>query len=299
MLPHVCYYSTGPLLYLYFQKIYHKKPSLSYSPHFIPALLVLFTYASLLINRLGGDLEIPWLWFSRNPWFIALHLSIYFILCLKLKLAQKSATQYDQLRAKWSKALLFLYGTFTLAYSSYYILVRFPFFNNEWDYAISIVMSFSIYTIGYFVIKEPQIFNGEFFSEVFLPKKQIASEEDVMEESLYEKLIRCMENEKPYTNNELRMVQLADQLGFSAHFLSKVINEKSGKNFNQFVNDYRLEEAQQLLLELPNEPIKTIYFEVGFNNKATFYNAFKEKYKCTPSQFRKTHISSQIHKTGV
>ncbi|MCB0458382.1 MAG: AraC family transcriptional regulator, partial [Flavobacteriaceae bacterium] len=91
---------------------------------------------------------------------------------------------------------------------------------------------------------------------------------------------------------ELRLVNLADALGFSTHLLSKVINKKSGKNFNQFVNDYRLNEAKRLLIDNPDYSIKSIYFDVGFNNKATFYNAFKKEFRCTPSEFRDSMISS-------
>lgn len=158
---------------------------------------------------------------------------------------------------------------------------------------ISITMSISIYTIGFFVIKQPRVFDGEFFTELFLPSENAdASFEESLMNELYTKLTRYMETEKPYIDNELRLVNLADSLGFSTHLLSKVINKKSEKNFNQFVNDYRLQEAKRLLLENPNYSIKSIYFDVGFNNKATFYQAFKKEFHCTPSQFRDTSVSS-------
>ncbi|MBV7270001.1 helix-turn-helix domain-containing protein [Winogradskyella luteola] len=152
---------------------------------------------------------------------------------------------------------------------------------------ISISMSIAIYTIGYFVYKEPQIFDGEFFVQLFLP---IKNKEDSFEDNLinefYDNLISYIEREKPFKDNELRLANLADKVGYSTHLLSKIINKKSRKNFNHFINDYRLLEAEKLLSDSKDLSIKSIYFDVGFNNKVTFYKAFKEKHNCTPTQFK-------------
>ncbi|MEZ4794691.1 MAG: helix-turn-helix domain-containing protein [Flavobacteriaceae bacterium] len=294
MLPHVCYYTTGPLLYWYLLTLHKKEVSFNYALHFVPAFLVSITFLGSLINMLHiAKIKIPWPWFSNNPWLIAAHMAIYAGISLRLIFSGKTANKYQALRKRWSTVLTGLFTVFVLAYLSYYILVHFPFFNSQWDYMISITMSLSIYAIGYFVIKEPQVFDGEFFTELFLPdeNQDLPFETSLMNE-LFQKLTHHMETQKPFIDNELRLVHLADQLGFSTHLLSKVINKKSGKNFNQFVNDYRLQEAKRLLLENPDFNIKTIYFDVGFNNKATFYNAFKKEFHCTPSQFRESTLSS-------
>ncbi len=293
LLPHLCYYTTGPLLLLYITNLYKREVQFNFALHFLPAFLVLITFMAILINQLHlGNVEIPWRWFSGNPWLIAIHMSIYTFLALRITQKSSKENNYLKLRNRWSNILISLYFAFVIAYLSYYILVNFDFFNEQWDYMISITMSVSIYTIGFFIIKEPEVFDGAFFSELFLPdeNKDNSFEESLLNE-LYRKLTLHMELEKPYIDNELRLVNLADQLGFSTHLLSKVINKKSGKNFNQFVNDYRLQEAKRLLLENPEYSVKTIYFDVGFNNKATFYNAFKKEFHCTPVQFRESLIS--------
>ncbi len=294
LLPHVCYYCAGPLLYLYFLNLYKKEVSFNYAMHFLPAFLVFITYVAILMKSTHfPEVKIPWFWFSNNPWFIAIHLGIYFLLIFKLFSKIQRTTEYENLRHRWSLVLIILFGLFILAYVSYYVLVNFSFFNSEWDYLISIVMSVSIYTIGFFVIKQPEVFDGEFFTKLFLPKQNTSdSFEDALLNEIYNKLTKHMETDKPYIDNELRLVNLADSLGFSTHLLSKVINRKSGKNFNQYVNEYRLKEAKELLLKNPEYSIKTIYFDVGFNNKATFYNAFKKEFECTPSQFRSSRFSS-------
>ena len=295
MLPAVCYYASGPLLYLYFLNLYEQKVRFNYILHFTPALLVLvpnivlwLTYAELT------SIAIPLQWLVRNPWLIAAHMLIYCLLVFILvRRKHTETTQYTELRKRWSVILLSLFTLFVISYLAYFVLVRFPFFNDQWDYFISMTMSLSIYAIGFFIFNQPQVFDGEFHANLFLPT---ANGNDTLEQSmlneLYRNVTNFMETRKPYVENELRLVHLADRLGFSTHLLSKVINSKSGENFNQFINNYRLKEAEYLLSKSSDLSIQNIYYEVGFNNKATFYTAFRKKYGCTPSQFRNSVLQS-------
>lgn len=296
ILPPVCYFSTGPLLYIYFLNLYQKKVHFNYALHFTPALLLFISNVVLWLKYLQlTTIEIPFLAFiSGSHWYISAHMLFYSSLIGYLIFKNREAkTEYTKVRLKWSKVLLSLYVLFILSYISYYVLVNFSFFNAEWDYMISIMMSVGIYTIGYFIFKQPNVFNGELFSKVFLPiKNKKQNFETSMLNEFYENLTKHMDLKKPYTDNELRLVHLADQLGFSTHLLSKVINKKYGNNFNSFVNDYRLKEAEFLLQSKENIIIKHIYFDVGFNNKNSFYKAFKQKNNCTPSQFRNKFLDS-------
>lgn len=296
LLPPVCYFSTGPLLYLYFLQLYKKRVRFNYALHFAPALLMLVSNVVMWLKYLQvTQIEIPFLSFIRGShWFISVHMIFYTLLIGWLVYQNRDATtEYTKVRLNWSKVLLSLYSLFILSYISYYVLVNFSFFSPEWDYMISIMMSISIYTIGYFIFKQPSVFNGELFANLFLPiKNKKESFETSMLNEFYENLTKHMDLKKPYIDNELRLVHLADQLGFSTHLLSKIINKKYGNNFNNFVNDYRLKEAEILLQQEEEIIIKNIYFDVGFNNKNSFYKAFKQKNNCTPSQFRNNYLNS-------
>ena len=289
LLPPFCYYLTGPLLYLYLLKLYKKEISFNYGLHFLPAAIMIIPNVVLWMKYLGlTESRIVFLKLAQQHWLIAGHMLIYTFLFFRLVYKNTDMnSEFSKVRNRWTRILSGLYFLFVLAYISYYVLVNFSFFNDQWDYMISIMMSLSIYTIGYFIFMQPQIFNGELYSHLFLPiKNKKESFESSLMSELFEKLTQHMEREKPFIDNELRLVHLADQLGFSTHLLSKVINKKAGKNFNQFVNEYRLLEAQRLLSEEDDYSVKSIYFDVGFNNKATFYNAFKKKFNCTPTQYR-------------
>ncbi|MCH2489470.1 MAG: helix-turn-helix domain-containing protein [Flavobacteriales bacterium] len=286
--PAVCYYCIGPLLYLYFKGLFRVESTIPAYVHFLPALIALTPNIWLWLAYAGIRETVTPVLFMLNGWVIAVHLVLYFFIIFQITRKKRVASsQYSALRRRWANTLLFLFGVFILAYISYYTLVNFAFFNPQWDYMISISMSVSIYAIGYFVIKQPSIFDGELYAELFLPSP---NQGDTLESELlnefYDHVVHYMESEKPYTDNELRLVNLADQVGFSTHLLSKVINNKSGVNFNTFVNEYRLRASEELLLTQPTMSVKMIYFDVGFNNKATFYKAFKEKHNCTPSEYR-------------
>lgn len=293
-IPHVCYYLTGPLLYLYLLNVYQVKVRSDYMLHFIPAFLTLLPNLIHWLNSTGIlQANLPFQFLLTGHWFVVAHMVIYTIMIVRLILNNNSqGSEFQKVRHNWSLILISLYALFILAYISYYVLVKFSFFNSKWDYMISFIMSITIYTIGFFIVKRPSIFDGELFASVFLP---IKNKEDSFEASLlnefYENLTVYMKNEKPFIDNELRLVNLADQVGFSTHLLSRVINKKSGKNFNSFINDYRLNEAESLLLKNDDQYIKNIYFDVGFNNKATFYKAFKNKYNCTPSEYKKRLVN--------
>lgn len=295
LVPTICYLCTGPLLYLYFLNLYNRKYGPFFGLHFIPAVLMLIPNIVLWLKYLQvTEMEIPLLWMAQRPWLIVSHMVFYTFLMMRLLILRAdNDTQYSKLIKNWSKTLIVLYALFIAAYASYYILIKYPFFNSQWDYAISITMSISIYTIGFFIFKQPKIFDGEFYTQLFLPPKETEKPlEQTFLSELFQNVVNYMNTKKPYVDNELRLVNLADQLGFSTHLLSKVINHNAGKNFNQFINDYRLEEAEKLLKESADIPIQNIYYEVGFNNKATFYSAFKKKFGCTPTQFRAGLIRS-------
>jgi AraC-like DNA-binding protein len=90
-----------------------------------------------------------------------------------------------------------------------------------------------------------------------------------------------------YKNPELTLTILAKQLGTHTSFLSKVINNGFGMNFNDFVNGYRVQEVKKLLADAANAhvTIMGLAYEAGFNSKATFNRAFKKNTGQNPKDF--------------
>lgn len=103
------------------------------------------------------------------------------------------------------------------------------------------------------------------------------------------KLISLMENDKLFLDNELSLPTVAERLGVSIHDASFLINEITDDNFYNFINRYRVKEAQKLLKssEIDRLNILGIAFASGFNSKTTFNTAFKKWVGVSPSQYAK------------
>ncbi len=109
------------------------------------------------------------------------------------------------------------------------------------------------------------------------------------------KLSYVMDVEKVYKDDKLSLQGLSKKVSVTPHILSQVVNEQMKKNFSDFVNSYRVEEAKKLLLEA-NEDISILHicYEVGFNSKSAFYRAFKKFTNITPSQFQKGEEAKKL-----
>ena len=105
---------------------------------------------------------------------------------------------------------------------------------------------------------------------------------------LKNKLEHLMNEEKLYLDHELRLDNIAELLGISRHHASQVINENFNLSFYDFVNSYRIEEAKNRLcsdFESSPESISDIAYQCGFNNRVSFYKAFKKITHITPKEF--------------
>ena len=108
------------------------------------------------------------------------------------------------------------------------------------------------------------------------------------------RLRSLMATDRPYQNPDLSLADLAAQLRLPPHHLSQVINEQCQQNFFDFINTYRIEEVKRQLQrpETAHLKLEEIGFAAGFNSKSAFNAAFKKSTQTTPSQFRKTMLST-------
>ena len=83
----------------------------------------------------------------------------------------------------------------------------------------------------------------------------------------------------------ISLQEIASKFYFSKEHCSRLIKEKTGYNFKDLVNRYRMEQAANLLTST-NMQISYISKTVGFNNIENFNRAFKTYYKSTPKEYR-------------
>jgi AraC-like DNA-binding protein len=111
--------------------------------------------------------------------------------------------------------------------------------------------------------------------------------EGLSKEKIIQRLRELMEEDKIYRQFELKLDEVAAMLLITPHQLSEFINDYMGMNFSSYVNNYRVEEARELLVANPDQSALSIGLEVGFGSKPSFNTIFKQKTGMTPSEYRK------------
>ena len=109
---------------------------------------------------------------------------------------------------------------------------------------------------------------------------------------LLEALRRQIEDSQGYRQDDLTIGRLADQLGSQEYLLRRITNNTLGfRNFNEFLNQYRLAEVRGRLTDpaYAHLPILTIAMDCGFASLGPFNRAFKQTTGMTPSEFRRQH----------
>lgn len=160
---------------------------------------------------------------------------------------------------------------------------------------ISMVALFVICWIVFKALYNPQIFTG-IKMELAPIESTIDKPNNITDIIINESintLIVYMKNEKPYLDFELTLQKLASQLDIPEKELSLLINHYLGKHFFDFINEYRIDEAKNIL-ENPTSKeltILEILYQVGFDSKSSFYTAFKKITHQTPTQYRKEALS--------
>lgn len=132
---------------------------------------------------------------------------------------------------------------------------------------------------------------GLFFREIKVHPELFADanvKSDVSEPSALQKELKHqMEVERTYRLEGLTITLLAEKMKTQEYLLRRCINQELGfRNFNDFLNHYRIQEACSRLRAEPSLPILNLSLELGYRSLAPFNRAFRDKTGTTPSQFR-------------
>lgn len=117
---------------------------------------------------------------------------------------------------------------------------------------------------------------------------------DPAEERLAMSLQRLMRDERAYQREDLTVASLAARLAVPEYRLRRLINQRLGhRNFNAFVNGFRLDEARDALADPARRglPVLTIALEAGFQSIGPFNRAFKADTGLTPTEFRREKLA--------
>ena len=99
-------------------------------------------------------------------------------------------------------------------------------------------------------------------------------------------------NEGFYRTEHLTLKMLAEKILLPEYKARALINKKLGyRNFNDYINQLRINEAARRLLAEPETPILNIALDIGYRSLSSFNRAFKDITKLTPSDFRREKLA--------
>lgn len=150
----------------------------------------------------------------------------------------------------------------------------------------TVIFAVLVYVFGYLAIRGKSGF--------FTPRIDSASEsQSAASRNIIGNLTSIMESDKLYLDSRLRYSDVAVRLGISTRALSSALNG-IGKTFNDFVNDYRVREAKDLMEIRTGYTLLGIAFSSGFNSKSSFNRIFKQVTGNTPSSYFNKHHSGEL-----
>ncbi|WP_108866392.1 tetratricopeptide repeat protein [Aquimarina aquimarini] len=112
-------------------------------------------------------------------------------------------------------------------------------------------------------------------------------------EKYVQQVLEYMEKEQPYLDHEIKQSDLAKKLDISVHLFSEILNVCFEKNFNNFLNLYRVDRAKQLMKDdkYAHYKVLAIGYESGFASKTSFNRVFKQLVGQTPSEYRQAQLT--------
>lgn len=297
------YWLEGPLLYLYVSTVLYR--DFRFKPiqlvHLIPACLgaviLLWQYYLLPeLEQVDQMKELRFLWSAPMETLIALrNLSIisYGGWCLwelrrYRKLLQENYANVEDRERHW---LNWFIGGF-VALAGWALIVH-MLGENLGDQIANILGICTNYFTFFFVnslvflsIRYTHLFDGINRDQVVSPDPGAGT----FKPEQIDRVINYLGREKPYLDANINMETMAKRLSLPERTLSRILNQYFGKNFFEFINEYRVEEAKHLLAdpEKKNLNMLELLAEAGFSSKSTFNAIFKQYTGQTPSQFRRS-----------
>lgn len=288
-----------PVFYAYIKSVCYsdfglsKKDWLGVFPFLVVIALLLLSF--FLLDLDGDDVV-----FTQAQLFlfinVLLHLQIAFYLFLSFRVLQRFKHIYvNNFAGNQLEAYNWLFRL-TVALTLFYILAL---VKNVFKFTDSAEVSellkvallfFELVILCWYLfqaISKPEIFKG-IHSKLSL---ETSNDTNVAHAKIADLRV-LMTEEKPFLDPSISVKDVAERIEMPARELSELLNKQIGKHFFDFINEYRIKEAQKLLGDSSKKDftILEILYEVGFNSKSSFNTAFKKHTGKTPTEYRKSLI---------
>lgn len=289
----------GPTVYLFVQstlseKRFSKADLIHYIPGVVYSLIITFYYilppAEVIQERINnGEL------FRVVRILVGIGLTVnitYFILSIFKYIELKKSLQEEVsfiLNIDFVRNFLIAIGICLLIW----VVIYFISFGNNIQLEINsrrfiwMAIAMIVLFIAYYQMVAPAVFRFESISKETKYAQSKFSHADL--DKLKLELEQIMEQKKPYLNSKLMKSELAEMMGINAPELSRLLNERIGMSFFEFVNYHRIHEFIRLAKSplIDQKTLLGLAQEAGFQSKSTFNKSFKRIMGVPPSVYLK------------
>lgn len=261
---HAC---IGPLFFLYVYALSQTDRKLTrwFGVHFIPASLILLGVQKLTLTEF---------WYAG--WYTALLVQNMMYVTAGFVVIWQNR-KISSFPFSWLIRLQIGVALFSLSYFSNFILGLTSYLTGPVLYAGS------VYVITFYALRQRTLFlNPQAAKYKNLNITEAAAK------TYCDQLTEMMLSNKPYLDAEFNLSRLSELSSIPTHIISYSLNTALKQNFTEFVNAFRIREAQKLLSDpqFQNNKIVSVAYDCGFNSLSSFNTAFKKITKTTPSEFR-------------
>jgi AraC-like DNA-binding protein len=296
-----------PLLWFYIIELTGGRLRLSFRTilHFLPFLVIIFCSISFGSFLSGNPLAILLDRHPRLPFTIFWIVVVIQFSCYQYLIQRKWRDYQNVLRQEVSNTedvsiswVRFFMGVFLIVnicfLLSLFAVIHLNIINVVWK-SVGVVLSLSIFALGYKGILQREIFYADFIIPSTPPEPPLEKQEKPNQE-LIDKLIRFVEDKKVYVDPDLSLSSLSKQIGLNRNQLSQLINDGIGENFYDFINKYRVEEVKRLMVDPQKQHYNLlgIAVEAGFKSKSTFNLIFKRFTGLTPTEYKKNSTQPDV-----
>jgi AraC-like DNA-binding protein len=291
----------APGVYFYTGMLFHYRPFYwkELLPHYVPALLPGVFYLIYFTAQPGSIRINILLDHHRSAHRMVVLLNIlfyvqsagYYILCFRKVSAQRQADYVirvngEQLTIRW---LCYFFLITLVGLFIHMVLCCLSGFNH-----CRIITGLCLYTILAIYLTIHAAWNSNIFVQHFAQQPKATTAKPTInckeDRVILDRLTTGMQTDKLYLSDLCCIQQVADKINVSRHQLSRLINKYYSVNFNDYINEYRVNLACQLLQQDKEHKLmlEVIGSQCGFGSKTNFNRAFKHHTGKTPKEYQRS-----------
>lgn len=132
------------------------------------------------------------------------------------------------------------------------------------------------------VVEKEVLINGKKNSKVYLTPQKI------------NEINQLLQTPEFIYDQKIKLEQFAQRVAANSTYLNRYFNQEYGCSFLQYLTSLRIEQAEMLLRD-SNAEIGDICYNTGFNSPSAFHKAFKTRYGCSPSEWRRRCLTEKLN----